>query len=140
MKTAMQELIEKIQYSIDVQSGVSLTETQVNTLKTVMLVAENLLEKEKEQIVDACNANLKGLLTNGKDYYDLNFNHQEVTSDTPSNYQRGWNAAQRGLLQNDAWGDTYTDNANNRPSHEELDEWIKGWKAYRYSNEIAKNK
>lgn len=136
----MQELIEKIQYSIDVQSGVSLTETQVNTLKTVMLVAENLLEKEKEQIVDACNANLKGLLTNGKDYYDLNFNHQEVTSDTPSNYQRGWNAAQRGLLQNDAWGDTYTDNANNRPSHEELDEWIKGWKAYRYSNEIAKNK
>ena len=68
-----------------------------------------------------------------------NSNHQEVTSDTPSNYQRGWNAAQRGLLQNDAWGDTYTDNANNRPSHEELDEWIKGWKAYRHSNEIAKN-
>ena len=50
MKTAMQELIDKIQYSIDVQSGVSLTETQVNTLKTVMLVAENLLEKEKEQM------------------------------------------------------------------------------------------
>jgi hypothetical protein len=68
-----------------------------------------------------------------------NSNYQEVTSDTPSNYQRGWNAAQRGLLQNDAWGDTYTDNANNRPSHEELDEWIKGWKAYRHSNEIAKN-
>ncbi len=68
-----------------------------------------------------------------------NSNHQEVTSDTPSNYQRGWNAAQRGLLQNDAWGDTYTDNANDRPSHEELDEWIKGWKAYRHSNEIAKN-
>lgn len=53
MKTAMQELIDKIQYSIDVQSGVSLTETQVNTLKTVMLVAENLLEKEKEQILRA---------------------------------------------------------------------------------------
>jgi hypothetical protein len=50
MKTAIQELIEKIQYSIDVQSGVSLTETQVNTLKAVMLVAERLLEKEKEQI------------------------------------------------------------------------------------------
>ena len=50
MKTAIQELIEKIQYSIDVQSGVSLTETQVNTLKAVMLVAERLLEKEKKVI------------------------------------------------------------------------------------------
>ena len=29
--------------------------------------AEELLEKEEEQIVDACNENLKGLLTNGKD-------------------------------------------------------------------------
>jgi hypothetical protein len=53
MKTAIQELIEKIQYSIDVQSGVSLTETQVNTLKAVMLIAETLLEKEKEQIQKA---------------------------------------------------------------------------------------
>ena len=50
MKTAIQELIEKIQYSIDVQSRVSLTETQVNTLKAVMLIAETLLEKEKEQM------------------------------------------------------------------------------------------
>jgi hypothetical protein len=31
----------------------TLTETQVNTLKAVMLVAENLLEKEKEQIRNA---------------------------------------------------------------------------------------
>jgi peptide deformylase len=52
MKTAMQELIDKIQYSIDVQSGVSLTETQVNTLKAVMLIAETSLEKEKEQMLD----------------------------------------------------------------------------------------
>ena len=168
MKTAMQELIDKIQYSIDVQSGVSLTETQVNTLKSIMLIAETLLEKEKEQIIDAGNAcSIKSMvhrekldemsedelrdslvedtISHGEEYYNQtynqkNSNHQEVTSDTPSNYQRGWNAAQRGLLQNDAWGDTYTDNANNRPSHEELDEWIKGWKAYRYSNEIAKNK
>ena len=78
-----------------------------------------------------------------QEYYNQNIemvNGKEVTSDTHSNYQRGWDAAQRGLLRNDAWGDTYTDNANNRPSHEELDEWIKGWKAYRYSNEIAKGK
>ena len=49
----MQELIDKIQYSIDIQSEVSLTETQVNTLKAVMLISENLLEKEKEQIIEA---------------------------------------------------------------------------------------
>lgn len=45
----MQELIFRIQYSIDKQNGVSLTETQVNTLMGVMLVAENLLELEKKQ-------------------------------------------------------------------------------------------
>jgi hypothetical protein len=147
MKTVLQELIENLESNIK-GCEIALIDTidkefvkgTKRALEDVKIDLENLLEKEKEQIVDACNANLKGLLTNGKDYYDLNFNHQEVTSDTPSNYQRGWNAAQRGLLQNDAWGDTYTDNANNRPSHEELDEWIKGWKAYRYSNEIAKNK
>ena len=45
------------------------------------------LEKEKEQIVDACNANLKGLLTNGKDYYDLNFNHHiESEPNTYTNF------------------------------------------------------
>lgn len=72
MKTAIQELIEKIQYSIDVQSGVSLTETQVNTLKAVMLVAENLLEKEKEQIItDYSN----GLL------YALGYKHQDKNID-----------------------------------------------------------
>jgi len=64
MKTAIQELIEKIQYSIDVQSRVSLTETQVNTLKAVMLIAETLLEKEKEQIIKAV------IFGNREDYYD----------------------------------------------------------------------
>ncbi len=64
MKTAIQELIEKIQYSIDVQSRVSLTETQVNTLKAVMLIAETLLEKEKEQIIKAV------IFGNREDHYD----------------------------------------------------------------------
>jgi len=95
MKTTMQELIDKIQYSIDVQSGVSLTETQINTLKTVMLIAETLLEKEKEQIKDARNdgivSNIKGYCISNEEYYNQtynqkNSNHQEVTSDTPSNY------------------------------------------------------
>jgi hypothetical protein len=91
MKTTMQELIDKIQYSIDVQSGVSLTETQVNTLKAVMLVAENLLEKEKEQIIEARDGRETSSFTTGKDYYDLNFNHHiesepnSYTNFTPHN-------------------------------------------------------
>jgi hypothetical protein len=95
MKTAMQELIDKIQYSIDVQSGVSLTETQVNTLKTVMLVAENLLEKEKEQIMNAYCDGAKGGAngTKGqhefgwvsrhtrKKYYNQTYNQTNVGND-----------------------------------------------------------
>jgi peptide deformylase len=78
MKTAMQELIDKIQYSIDVQSGVSLTETQVNTLKAVMLVAERLLEKEKEQIMAAKNdPTLKSPL----EYYNQTYNQTNVGND-----------------------------------------------------------
>jgi peptide deformylase len=80
MKTAMQELMDKIQYSIDVQSGVSLTETQVNTLKTVMLVAENLLEKEKEQIIDAYYGNIDGVFgyrEEGQEYYNQTYNQNK---------------------------------------------------------------
>jgi len=87
MKTTMQELIDKIQYSIDVQSGVSLTETQVNTLKAVMLVAENLLEKEKEQIMEAyryghidgfTSANHLGTeFENEEDYYNQTYNQNK---------------------------------------------------------------
>jgi hypothetical protein len=88
MKTTMQELIDKIQYSIDVQSGVSLietlTETQVNTLKAVMLVAERLLEKEKEQIMDSY---LQGSfddgpnITNSEQYYNQTYNQTNVGND-----------------------------------------------------------
>jgi hypothetical protein len=49
MKTAMQELIDKIQYSIDKQSGLSITKEQENTLEAIKLVAESLLEIEKKQ-------------------------------------------------------------------------------------------
>jgi hypothetical protein len=107
-KTAMQELIDKIQYSIDVQSGVSLietlTETQVNTLKAVMLVAERLLEKEKEQIIYAGNAcSLKTIvyrekidkmskdelrsslvedtISYGEEYYNQTYNQTNVGND-----------------------------------------------------------
>ena len=86
MKTAMQELIDKIQYSIDVQSGVSLietlTETQVNTLKAVMLVAERLLEKEKEQIInDFDNGIYVGTYAvdkDGEQYYNETYNQKSI--------------------------------------------------------------
>ena len=75
MKTAMQELIEHIESNEIVYN------------KDLILKLKELLEKEKEQIVDACNANLKGLLTTGKDYYDLNFNHHiESEPDTYTNF------------------------------------------------------
>lgn len=76
MKTAMQELIEHIESNEIVYN------------KDLILKLKELLEKEKEQIVDACNANLKGLLTTGKDYYDLNFNHHtEVQSNSYTNFK-----------------------------------------------------
>lgn len=49
MKTAMQELIDRIQQSIEKQSGLSITKEQENTLEAIKLVAENLLEIEKKQ-------------------------------------------------------------------------------------------
>ena len=82
----MQELIDKIQYSIDVQSGVSLTETQVNTLKAVMLIAETSLEKEKEQIIEAYEdgkQNGMDSITNihmyiiGEKYYNQTYNQNK---------------------------------------------------------------
>ena len=86
MKTAMQELIDKIQYSIDVQSGVSLTETQVNILKAVMLIAETLFETERKQHettfhrginVGALNPELdiEGRKEASKHYYECTFVH-----------------------------------------------------------------
>jgi hypothetical protein len=75
MKTAMQELLENLQKQFDEQ------------IYPVRIDGTYFLEKEKEQIVDACNANLKGLLTNGKDYYDLNFNHHiESEPNTYTNF------------------------------------------------------
>jgi hypothetical protein len=90
MKTAMQEAIEIIEERLKILSIVQRTESTMGAIAgyqySKYLLME-LLEKEKEQIVDACNANLKGLLTNGKDYYDLNFNHQiESEPNTYTNF------------------------------------------------------
>ena len=102
MKTAMQELIFHIAYMErrkyqDEQTTIlgGMNDCIMNDAIVIQSkVIEELtkeyaeyLEKEKEQIVDACNANLKGLLTNGKDYYDLNFNHHiELEPNTYTNF------------------------------------------------------
>ena len=84
MKTAMQELMDKVQ---SINERYELKEDANWLMNEIIDLIENSLENEKEQIVDACNANLKGLLTNGKDYYDLNFNHQiESEPNTYTNF------------------------------------------------------
>jgi hypothetical protein len=84
-QTAMQELIEEIVEYLTYDD--SLSEDSRVTYETIRLRCIGKLEKEKEQIVDACNANLNGLLTNGKDYYDLNFNHHiESEPNTYTNF------------------------------------------------------
>ncbi len=77
MKTAMQKLLEILESKIlpcdDDNSYVyGMNVAHANLIYNIK---NGFLEKEKEQIIMACNANLNGLLTNGKDYYDLNFNH-----------------------------------------------------------------
>jgi hypothetical protein len=43
-----------------------------------MVEAYNQANKmHEQQIIDACNSNLKGLLTNGKDYYNQTFKEIE---------------------------------------------------------------
>ena len=84
MKTAMQELIDILEnYKMS-----DITDEQKSIFSSIIYQIDIIfLEKEKEQIVDACNANLKGLLTNGKDYYDLNFNHHiESEPNTYTNF------------------------------------------------------
>ena len=77
MKTAMQELIDKIQYSIDKQSGLSITKEQENTLEAIKLVAESLLEKEKEQIVQAFKTGYNVTEYDADDYFDLLYNQNK---------------------------------------------------------------
>jgi hypothetical protein len=76
MKTAMQELIEKI---------------EINDYWIPNHIKNELLEKEKEQIIEARDGRETSSFTTGKDYYDLNFNHHiesepnSYTNFTPHN-------------------------------------------------------
>jgi hypothetical protein len=68
-QTAVEWLIEQLEHyywQFDIE----------NTTVFEQAVFEQAKEMEKQQIIDACNSNLKGLLTNGKDYYSETF--QEI--------------------------------------------------------------
>jgi hypothetical protein len=87
MKTAIQQAIIMVKNRIETIDETLMGKHSIHHLQQVERDLYDLLKKEKEQIVDACNANLKGLLTNGKDYYDLNFNHHiELEPNTYTNF------------------------------------------------------
>ena len=72
MKTAMQELIEKLDYSIKN----SKDDYKIN-FEWIKFHAESLLEKEKEQIADAFrNGSTSSMLGGGHwtQYYDQTYN------------------------------------------------------------------
>lgn len=77
MKTALQEIFE-------------YWDTQNNPLVILNWIASNekrLLEKEKEQIIEARDGRETSSFTTGKDYYDLNFNHHiEPEPNTYTNF------------------------------------------------------
>jgi len=63
MKTAMQELIDELKL---------IEAYPMNPL--VLRIATNLLEKEKEQIIDACNSAFEDKTTWGERYYNQTYN------------------------------------------------------------------
>ena len=66
MKTAMQELIEWVNVN-DLKLKISLYNNElIDKLK-------ELLEKEKEQIIDACNSAFEDKTTWGERYYNQTF-------------------------------------------------------------------
>ena len=82
MKTAMQELIDKI---ILESNSDKPTEQQKYILIWVKYMADELLEKEKEQIMTAYSQGLFGEETTdsisgyAKEYYNQNYNQKEQT-------------------------------------------------------------
>jgi len=70
MKTAMQELIEFIES----------TNNTPHVNLTIMDKAKKLLEKEKEQIIDAYYGNIDGVFgyrEEGEEYYNKNYNQNK---------------------------------------------------------------
>ena len=72
MKTAMQELMEKVQ---SINERYELKDDANWLMNEIIDLIENSFEKEKEQIIEARDGRETSSFTTGKDYYDLNFNH-----------------------------------------------------------------
>ena len=84
MKTAMQELMDKVQ---SINERYELKEDANWLMNEIIDLIENSFEKEKEQIIEARDGRETSSFTTGKDYYDLNFNHHiEPEPNTYTNF------------------------------------------------------
>ena len=85
MKTAMQELIEKLDYSIK-----NFKDDYKINFEWIKFQAELLLEKEKEQIIDACNMGIDIeshlLINDGEEYYNQTYNNERIDTDNDRVY------------------------------------------------------
>ena len=70
MKTAMQELIEWCNSCL---TDLTLSEGVKTALDVTIVRATDLLEKEKEQIINACNSAFEDKTTWGERYYNQTF-------------------------------------------------------------------
>ena len=75
MKTAMQELIEEMEYCYKDHNIF---------LKSTIEKAKKLLEKEKEQIIDASNSAFEDKTTWGERYYNQTYNQEPKKEYQPS--------------------------------------------------------
>ncbi len=70
----MQELIEIINKELGENT---LSNDEGYTLKWVKYGAEQLLEKEKEQIIDAYKEGVNSIIYNQEDYYNQTYNQNK---------------------------------------------------------------
>lgn len=89
MKTAMQELIERLEEKRDMWDKETKSHNKIKTTYQVaIIVAKNLIEKEKEQIMnayehgyEACDMDeameVNKKLTSGDLYYNMNYNQNK---------------------------------------------------------------
>jgi hypothetical protein len=74
MKTAMQELVERLdktEKQLENENNLGMS----SALYAARSMAEELLEKEKEQIINACNSAFEDKTTWGERYYNQNYNN-----------------------------------------------------------------
>jgi hypothetical protein len=75
MLTAMQIMLDDLLSKREVYLNAKMYES-VATLETSINIAEALIEKEKEQIIDACNSILEDSSTWGERYYNQKYQNK----------------------------------------------------------------